>query len=636
MDQVFLDNFLKQLEGVTQELRNISSAMGLNAKPDNASSSIISSADQRKNENNSKSQGDLISLDKKSVEELVKKFQDVFKGDKEKDRKEQKDASTKMLDKLEILTKSTEESIKTQRQQADQKDIEKLTQRDEVKKVFIAGIDATTAKSLIGNFELPGKDSKESGSLLSSLLPLLAPLLGGLGLTGVGSFLAFGGDVGSGAAQIGQLAIKLGEKMLSKTLGGLKKIIGKVFNSGFDALKSMKDSVFKLSDEMLNALPESLKTGFVKIKDKIYKTLSNVFDVGNEIIGKIPGANTIKKFLLSLGGVFGDILKHGLKLFKFIPGLGDVINIYSAYEKFMGGDTAGALVELAGAIPGIGILADFYNIYRDFTYTEKEKAAQNESIANFFGDLGNKFSSVWNNIKKLPFFRGVSNIIDGVKLVMGGSFLDGLKLIGRGVFEMSPVGVIFNAAASVYEWASSLIDSGERESAAPIPAETFEVEKFDLVGIIKNALVAKIKAMTSFVKKLVSKPVEWAKSLWSSVESYFSTSEETAAEKSADAEKAPNLKADNKTNMVAAAAQLSNDAVKGLFNDLKKTQSDKADAQIKAITTTNEILMRIEQTINAFNITTPMLQQQAGKTVAPLVSLQSTIPNMIANKLSQG
>jgi hypothetical protein len=307
--------------------------------------------------------------------------------------------------------------------------------------------------------------------------------------------------------------------------------------------------------------------------------------------------------------MFGDILKKGLKLFKLVPGLGDIINLYFAYEKFKEGDYLGTLLELAGAIPGFGIIADFYSLYRDFTYTEKDKAAQNKSLglANFFDNIGEKFSSIWEKIKKMPLFKGVHDIIDGIGMIKNGNYVDGLKLIGKGI--LSPAGAVFDAAASVYEWATSLITSGEQEAATPITAEKFEIEKFDFIGTIKNALATKIEAMKSFVKKIVSKPVEWAKSMWNSVESYFSTTEETQASNAADAETAPNLKVNDKTN-VAAATQLNNEGLKGLFEALKKTQDSKADAQIRAITITNDILLRIEKTVNSIGFSSSAAQKQ--------------------------
>lgn len=602
MEQVFLDNFIKQLKEVVDELRNISNAKQSKNAVNEAAPSIISRDDQRDNDNKSKGQGEIVSLDNKSIDNLIKKFNDAFKSDKEKERKEQKDASTKMFDKLDVLTKSSDETAKAQKQQAEQEDINRLTQRDDIKKFYIAGIDKDAIKDLVDVFSNKKADNKQSFDWAS--------LLGGLGLLLGGGLLAFGSDIGSGLSQIGKLAVKLGEKMVKKTLGKITSLISFVFDKGFKALKSMGDTVLKLPETLFNLIPDSIKKGLVEAKDKIFKSLSGVFDMGSELIKKVPGADTIKTFLKNLGGMFGDILKKGLKLFKLVPGLGDVINLYFAYEKFTQGDTIGALLELAGAIPGFGIIADFYSLYRDFTYTEKDKAAQNKSLglANFFDNIGEKFSSIWEKIKKMPLFKGVHDIIDGIGMIKNGNYVDGLKLIGKGI--LSPAGAVFDAAASVYEWASSLITSGEQEAAAPISTEKFEIEKFDFVGTIKNALATKIEAMKSFVKKIVSKPVEWAKSMWNSVESYFSTTEETQASNAADAETAPNLKVNDKTN-VAAATQLNNEGLKGLFEALKKTQDSKADAQIRAITITNDILLRIEKTVNSIGFSSSNAQKQS-------------------------
>lgn len=670
MEQVFLDNFIKQLKEVADELRNINNAKQSKNAVNEAAPSIISRDDQRDNDNKSKGQGEIVSLDNKSIDNLIKKYNDAFKSDKEKERKEQKDASTKMFDKLDVLTKSSDETAEAQKQQAEQEDINRLTQRDDAKKVYIAGIDKDVIKDLVDVFSNKKADNKQSFDWAS--------LLGGLGLLLGGGLLAFGSDIGSGLSQIGKLAVKLGEKMVKKTLGKITSLISFVFDKGFKALKSMGDTVLKLPETLFNLLPDSIKKGLVEVKDKIFKSLSGVFDMGKDLIKSVPGTDTIKTFLKSLGGVFGNILKNGLKLFKLVPGLGDIINLYFAYEKFTEGDTVGALLELAGAIPGFGIIADFYSLYRDFTYTEKDKAAQNKSLGltGFFDNIGKKFSGIWEKFIKMPLFKGVYNIIDGIKMVASGSFVDGLKLIGKGI--LSPAGAVFDAAASVYDWATSLISSGEQEAAAPISTEKFEIKMFNFVGTVKNALASKIEAMKSFTKKIVSKPVEWAKStwnsigsyfstteetqasnttepistekveikkfdfvgtvtnalaakieamksfvkkitsksvewaksVWGSVKGYFSTTEETQASNASDAKTAPDLKVNDKTN-VAAATQLNNEGLKGLFEALKKTQDSKADAQIRAITITNDILLRIEKTVNSIGFSSSSAQKQS-------------------------
>jgi hypothetical protein len=605
VEQVFLDNFIKQLKEVVDELRSTSNVKQSKNAVNEAAPSIINRDEQQVSENKVKGQGEIVSIDNKSVENIIKKFKDAFKSDKEKEQKEQNDYSIKMLSKLDGLAKSSDETAKAQKQQAEQEDINKLTQRDDVKKFYIAGIDKSVIKELIDVFSNKGPQNDKPFDFMS--------LLGGLGLLAGGSELAFGSDIGSGISQIGKLAVKLGEKIVRKTLKKIKSLVSFVFsNKGFEALKSVGDTIFKLPAALFDILPDSIKGSLKEAKDKIFKSLSDAFDIGKELIKKIPGANTIKTFLKSLGGMFGDILKYGLKLFKFIPGLGDIINLYFAYEKFTNGDYIGSLVELAGAIPGFGIIADFYSLYRDFTYTDKEKAAQNKSLGltDFFDNIGKKFSTIWEKIKNMPLFKGINDIIDGIGMIKNGNFAAGLRMIGKGAFNTSPVGVIFDAAASVYEWASSLINSGEQEADAPVSMEIFKIEKFDFVGTIKNALAAKIEAMKSFVKKIVSKPVEWAKSMWKSVEGYFSTAEELQAEKAADAESMPDFKPNNKAN-VAVAAQLSNEALKILFEDLKKTQVKKADAQLKAITITNDILMRIEKAVNAIGYSSSNAQKQS-------------------------
>jgi hypothetical protein len=208
VEQVFLDNFIKQLNEVVDELRNISNAKQSKNAVNEAAPSIISRDDQQDSDNKSKGQGEIVSLDNKSIDNIIKKYNDAFKSDKEKERKDQKDASTKMFDKLDVLTKSSAETAKAQKQQVEQEDINKLTQRDDVKKFYIAGIDKDVIKDLVDVFSNKKPENKQSFDWTSMLGGLGASLLGGLGLILGGGLLAFGSDIGSGLSQIGKLAFK--------------------------------------------------------------------------------------------------------------------------------------------------------------------------------------------------------------------------------------------------------------------------------------------------------------------------------------------------------------------------------------------------------------------------------------------
>lgn len=639
MDQVFLDNFISKLNEVVKQLSLI--AANTTAKSgEQPAGSIITRSDQQQTEDNAAKQGELVSIDDSSAKKLADKLNEgiakTIKDSSDKDSKQKLENDKKMLSNLDIISKSAADSKKIQEDQLQKQDVEALTKKEAKNHVYIAGIDKSVADELIAGFNKT-KPKEESSGLLGALGSLLGPL----GLMLGGGLLALSGPGGVGG--IGKIMLKLGEQMFKKAAGRVIAIVKNIFGRGFKALKSIVDDVLKASGSLLDNFPKIFKDAFVKIRDAIFDGLEGALKFSGDIIKKIPGAGMIMDFLKGLGDKFGKILSKGLKIFKAVPILGDIVNIYFAYEKFQAGDTFGALMELAGAIPGIGIIADFYSIYRDFTYTEEEKKQQNASIGDFFGSIGKQFSKVWENIKKLPLIQGCLDIIEGSKKIFAGDISGGLQLIGKGAYKMTPLGMVFDSVAGVYDWLTSMFSSGEQQAAAT-PGESVESilpEKFDLIGMLKDAVVAKIKSMTSLVKTIVSKPVEWAKSLWGSVTSYFSSDDEVKAAADVDAAVKQQTGAENlpkpktATNISSQTLGVaSDDTLKTLFDDLKKAQIDKADLQVKKIETTNRLLENIIVLMKEFNTG----NAGAATTTATnkIFALQASGPNMLSNARNAG
>lgn len=630
MDQVFLDNFISKLNEVVNQLTIIAANNGVKNNAQTAGS-IISRDDQQQAENNDAKRGELVNIDESSAKKLADKINDGFAKTIKED-KQKADNDKKMMTSLDVISKSAAASQKIQEDQLQKQDVESLTKKESRNNVYIAGIDKETINELIKGFDA-SKPKEESTGLLSSLSSLLGPLALMLG----GGLLSLSGPGGVGG--IGKLMLKFGEKMFKRAIGKVTSIISRVFSTGFEALKTVVDDVLKASGSLLDNVPKVIKENFVKIRDAIFDGLEGVLKFGDDAVKKIPGAGMIMNFLKGLGDKFGKILSKGLKIFKAVPILGDIVNIYFAYEKFQDGDTLGALVELAGAIPGIGIIADFYSIYRDFAYTDEQKKQQNASVGDFFANIGNQFSKVWENIKKLPFIQGCMDIIEGGKKILAGDVAGGLELLGKGAYKMTPLGAVFDSVANVYNWLNSMFSSNEEQTTAPV--ESVMPEKFDLIGMLKDAVVAKIKNMTGLVKTIVSKPVEWAKSLWSSVSSYFASDDEVKAVEQADVAikqqtSADNLpKPKNATSVSMQTLGASNDnALKTLFEDLKKAQMDKADLQVRKIETTNKLLENIIVLMKEFNA----VNAGAATTSATnkIFALQSSGPSMLANARSAG
>lgn len=639
MDQVFIDNFISKLNEVVKQLSLIA-ANTTTKGSEQSVGSIITRNDQQQTEDNAAKQGELVSIDDSSAKKLADKLNEgiakTIKDSSDKDNKQKLENDKKMLSNLDNISKSAADSKKIQEDQLQKQDVEVLTKKEAKNHVYIAGIDKSVAEELIAGFNKT-KPKEESSGLLSSLGSLLGPL----GLMLGGGLLALSGPGGAGG--IGKIMLKLGEQMLKKAASRVIAIVKNIFGRGFKALKSIVDDVLKASSSLLDNFPKNFKDAFAKIRDAIFDGLEGVLKFSGDIIKKIPGTNMIMDFLKGMGEKFGKILSKGLKIFKAVPILGDIVNIYFAYEKFQDGDTFGSLLELAGAIPGFGIIADFYSIYRDFTYTEEEKKQQNTSFGDFFGSIGKQFSKVWENIKKLPFIQGCMDIIEGNKKIFAGDISNGLQLIGKGAYKMTPLGTIFNSVASVYDWLTSMFSSDEQQATAASgeSVESILPEKFDLIKMLKDAVVAKIKSMTSLVKTIVSKPVEWAKSLWTSVASYFSSDDDAKAaadadvaiKQHADVENLPKPKSIT-TFSNQALGVASDNTLKNLFDDLKKAQIDKADLQVRKIETTNKLLESIIIIMKEFNV------DRAGAANASatnkIFALQSSGPSMLANARNAG
>lgn len=239
---------------------------------------------------------------------------------------------------------------------------------------------------------LKGVTTKQGMGLLAGLLASGLLAIGGLVgflMTGKSEFL---GSLVKGLYKGG---------VLVKTT--LKKVL---------SLPFAKDVVGALGESIKKRLT-TLATPFKFVGKQIGKLLSPLMSVGKTVMGFIGRFGKILSPIKKIGGsvvkgVASKLSKAGLKR---IPGIGFLIGLGLAINRFRKGDVIGGLLELASGsagfldllVPGlgfaIGIAIDLYSLSRDIKLaTSADGGASNKPLVSTKG----KASKLWNVIKK-PF-----------------------------------------------------------------------------------------------------------------------------------------------------------------------------------------------------------------------------------------
>lgn len=270
--------------------------------------------------------------------------------------------------------------------------------------------------------------------------------------------------------------------------------------------------VFSDIIKILLKAPKAIFDSVMGIGRKISKWLGPLFDGVKNIAKMIPGGSSLIKMFTGIAEMAGKFFSKGLRALKIIPIFGDILNLYFAYERWQQGDYIGSILELAGAIPGFGIVFDLISLARDLNTTEEERVNQNS--ISFFKPVG---EWVMNKIKSSWFYKGVSDIVDGAKEVMSGNIISGLKLLGTGAAKtmFAPLLTIVDAIEWVASWFSNeeTQDLQEQEISEELPRES-------LVSSISSFLSEKVNAAVDFVKEKINKYKEIGKDLWNKATSW--------------------------------------------------------------------------------------------------------------------
>jgi hypothetical protein len=223
---------------------------------------------------------------------------------------------------------------------------------------------------------------------------------------------------------VGTLAFFLHDK-LSPTFRFLSKAIFKII------------PVFKSLWKIFGTLIKGTKV-FQRMTEWFKPILASVGKV-TTAIGKLPGGGGLLKILAKIGKNIGTKL---LKVLKFIPYIGAVINFGFAFAKFKKGDWVGGIMEIIAGILGLlpppvpilGMVMDGIILVRDMKMAKKEKEgdAGGEAKQGAFASMGKK---IWGwikpKLKYLPIIGGLFYFGEAFKSFKSGNIIEGLGNLGK-------------------------------------------------------------------------------------------------------------------------------------------------------------------------------------------------------------
>lgn len=307
-----------------------------------------------------------------------------------------------------VNKEKTKEKIDLTRPADTQKAVEAQVSLEKMFSTYIHSKDphgvASEMKRTIGKVTsvILSKTAKKEASIANKAPDLLRTddndmlnALGGIqdGIEGLGDKV---GDSGIGSGGMGNLLKILGAAAISFTIAtkgiglsgilkhadklfkifapeGLTKIVGFIGDKVGPMLRQVGDDMLRPITSFAKNLPARIggvfKNLFPKFSDDVMKLFAKV---GGKLGGKAMGKG---------------LLKFGAKALKALPGLGTIVAIPFAINRFKKGDVVGGLIELASGVASldvtgtagtaISIALEAYQVFRDVkgdAYKEQEAA----------------------------------------------------------------------------------------------------------------------------------------------------------------------------------------------------------------------------------------------------------------------
>lgn len=220
---------------------------------------------------------------------------------------------------------------------------------------------------------------------------------------------------------------------------GLIGTIGLIIAGVIALAMFLKDKLSPLQERLLAAF-KFLGPVFeflFKVGDDIVK----FFSKGKiaKLLAKMPGA----KFLMGIAGKVGGKI---LKVLKFIPFIGSLINFGFAIMRFKEGDIFGGILEILAGLGGllpppfflIGMALEGIILARDLMGTEEDGSKKFDNkikgVGGFLKDIAGKIGGfISKNLRNLPIFGGLVLGYESIQAFFRGDFKEGFTLFGKSV-----------------------------------------------------------------------------------------------------------------------------------------------------------------------------------------------------------
>ena len=333
------------------------------------------------------------------------------------------------------------------------------------------------------------------GGILSSIIGFLATsaaLIGGLGYiatemdkTPAGKEMkerikkVLGDSVSSIFDKIGGFISKIPEKLFGmvtdeKTQSVMSRGISILYRGlKFVAIGFYDKVVGKLLDEGKTTMAKFTSAiGLTFAKNIFNKLTFGLFNITSHIkwletfVNATKGVATAAShspggILKSLKNVMIKVAPKLLKVLRFIPGIGFILSLGFAVQRFMKGDIIGGLLEIVSGIAyqfaptgvglALGIGIDAFNAFLDYKQESQPEKGKGVIISDMFGAartwIENKLGISMRNI---PVLGGMIRFGEAIEK-MSSDPLEGMKLLLESLWWISPMSTL-NGAWSFIEF----------------------------------------------------------------------------------------------------------------------------------------------------------------------------------------
>jgi hypothetical protein len=384
-----------------------------------------------------------------------------------------------------------------QQQQIDEESVRNKVQDSQIQNVRIIGITSDVAQLLSSNARNSNQQEQQSGSLL---MRMLMPLLGLLGAAGaaMGAFESGPGPVGSLLAAVTKFA---------DVITGFKNKIGSFADFIGRIPQQISNFFGKNFDDLLASINKRIESVFPQVAAKIADIGISIGKRATDIIELVPGG--FKRIASMIGSALGAVFKGGIKGLKLIPYIGNLVNLYFAYERFSTGDIKGGFLELASGlsdfVPGIGnilgIGLDLYLMYRDVTTTPEERTSLAPGMfKSMLQSIKSFFISALSNIPNMPVLGNIFRFGQGIQRILSGDVAGGMRqsigaVVGWVPFAGGAILQAFDALSSFFSMSAEPVNAAANVAPSSSLGSTiggYIRQKFSSLGSFARGAIAAV------------------------------------------------------------------------------------------------------------------------------------------------